>query len=131
MQNSENNSMAIFVYSGNKLVISDDQTRDLLQLVMKTFTDCSDIYELIVTGKTVDDIRKGSSYLEISFSKDQEMNIGSFQKVTFTRLLIPLSDKFAVNDQLTFFFGNPEYSSGPLVNNKGRAELIRNLESFK
>lgn len=130
-QHKEKSRMVEFVYSGKKLVISDDQLAELLQVVKTTFAECSDVYVLIVTRKTIDDIRKGSSYLEISFSKNQEMSIGAHQKVKFTKLLIPLSGKFAGNDQLTFFFGNPDYSSGPLVNKKGRSELIRKLESVK
>jgi len=131
MHNPEKCNTVEFVYSGKKLVISDYQIAELLKLVKTTFTECSDIYELIVTRKTIDDIRKDSSYLEICFNKNQEMSIGTFQKVKFTKLLIPLSGKFAGNDQLTFFFGNPDYSSGPFVNKKGRSELIRKLESVK
>jgi len=131
LQHKEKSEMVEFIYCGKKLVISDDQIADLLKVVKTSFAECSDIYELIVTRKTIDDIRKGSSYLEISFYKNLEMSIGTFQKVNFTKLLIPLSGRFAANDQLTFFFGNPDYSSGPFVNKTGRSELIRKLESVK
>ena len=56
-QKRKGNAMEIN-YSGEKLAVNDIQGEELFQLLQTNLIGCSDIYELIVTNKIIDDIKK-------------------------------------------------------------------------
>lgn len=119
-------------YSGERIIVSDTTLEaEFLQLLLTDFAGCSDIYQLIVSKKTLDDIKKESDYVEICFQEPQEVNVNGKEKIVFNSLFIPLSGRYATDDQITFF---PSYSKqhyNPYLNKKGLKELISKLENFK
>ena len=118
-------------YCGERITVSDTLETEFLQLLLTNFEGCSDICKLIVSKKTIDDIKKASSFVEISFREEQEVTVNGKQKFVFNALFIPLSGSYATDDQITFFPSNSKQYYNPFVNDKGLKELIDKLEDLK
>ena len=117
--------------SGEKLAVTDAQGEELFQLLQTYLVGCSDIYELIVTDKVIDDIKKDAEYLEIRFAKDQVIVLKTGNKVVFDEMLIPLSGQYAPVDQMTFFLSDDKIHHTPFLNTKGLNELKNRLNNLK
>lgn len=118
--------------SGEKLAITDVQGEELFQVLHTSLIDCSDIYQLIVTDKVIDDIKKDAEYLEIKFAKDQVIVLKTGnKKVVFDEMLIPLSGQYAPMDQMTFFLSDGKIHHTPFLNTKGLNELKKRLNDLK
>jgi hypothetical protein len=117
--------------NNSRLSISYDDSKDLILTVEKLLSECDDIYELLVTDKLIEGIKKDDDYLEIVYPEKREIRIGLIETISVYRLLIPLSGKFAASDQLSFFCGYPEYSSGPYIKNNGLKMLSDMVQSHR
>ena len=109
--------------NNTRLSISYDDSKDLILTAEKLLSECDDIYELLVTDELIKGIKKDDDYLEMVYPEKREIRIGLIETIAVYRLLIPLSGKFAASDQLSFFCGYPEYSSGPYIKNGGLKTL--------
>ena len=109
--------------NNTRLSISYDDSKDLILTAEKLLSECDDIYELLVTDELIKGIKKDDDYLEMVYPEKREIRIGLIETIAVYRLLIPLSGKFATSDQLSFFCGYPEYSSGPYIKNGGLKTL--------
>jgi hypothetical protein len=109
--------------NNTRLSISYDDSKELILTAEKLLSECDDIYELLVTDELIKGIKKDDDYLEIVYPEKREIRIGLIETIAVYRLLIPLSGKFATSDQLSFFCGYPEYSSGPYIKNGGLKTL--------
>ena len=118
-------------YSGEKLAVSDIQGEELFQLLQADLVSCSDIYELIVTNKVIDDIKKEEEYLEIRLDKHLETVLNTGKKVVFNEMLIPLSGQYAPEDQMTFFLSDDKVHHTPCLNTNGLQELKKRLQNLK
>ena len=109
--------------NNTRLSISYDDSKDLILTAEKLLSECDDIYELLVTDELIKGIKKDDDYLEMVYPEKREIRIGLIETIAVYRLLIPLSGKYATSDQLSFFCGYPEYSSGPYIKNGGLKTL--------
>lgn len=128
--NRKNNAMEIN-YSGEKLAVTDIQSEELFQMLQTSLTECSDVYKIIVTDKIIDDIKKDAEYLEIRLANHQETVLKTGKKVVFNEMLIPLSGKYAPEDQITFFLSNGKEYHTPYLNTNGRKALTNQLQNLK
>jgi len=110
-------------YNNTRLSMSYNDSEDLILTAEKLLSECDDIYELLVTDELIKGIKKDGDYLEIVYPEKREIKIGLIETIAVYRLLIPLSGKFAASDQLSFFCGYPEYSSGPYIKSGGLKTL--------
>jgi hypothetical protein len=108
-----------------------DDSKDLILTAEKLLSECNDIYELLVTEELIQGIKKDEDYVEIVYPVKREIKIGDAGTVAIYRLFIPLSGKFAISGQLSFFCGYPRYSSGPYVNSDGLKILSDIIERSK
>jgi len=106
-------------YNNTRLSMNYDDSRDLILSAEKLLSECNDIYELLVTDELIQGIKQDEDYLEIIYPEKREIKIGNIETIAIYKLFIPLSGKFAVPDQLSFFCGYPKYSSGPYINSDG------------
>lgn len=118
-------------YNNEKLPTTYDNSRKLILEVEKLLGECDDLYELLVTDELIDDIKKNEDYLEICYPEKREINVGNVETIEIYKLLIPLSGKFAHSNQLTFFCGYPQYSSGPYIIDTGFEMLSDLIDRYK
>lgn len=118
-------------YSGEKLALSDIQGEELFQMLQTGLAGCSDVYKIIVTDKVIDDIKKDAEYLEIRLASHQETVLKTGKKVVFNEMLVPLSGKYAPEDQLTFFLNNGKEHLTPYLNTNGLKALTDRLHDLK
>ena len=118
-------------YNNTKLAMNYDDSKDLILLAEKLLSECGDMYELLVTDELVKGIKQDEDYLEIVYPEKREIKIGEIETIGIYRLFIPLSGKFAGSNQLSFFCGYPEYSSGPYINSTGYKSINDILERHK
>jgi hypothetical protein len=121
MRNIDNNTyLDADIFCNNaRLSISYDDSKDLILTAEKLLSECDDIYELLVTDELISSIKKDEDYIEIVYPEKREIKIGLIETIAIYKLLIPLNGKFAASDQLSFFCGYPEYSSGPYIKSGG------------
>ena len=129
-QKRKGNAMEIN-YSGEKLAVNDIQGEELFQLLQTNLIGCSDIYELIVTNKIIDDIKKENEYLEFRLGNHQEIELKTGKKVVFNTMLIPLSGQYAPEDQMTFFLSDDKIHHTPCLNTNGLTALKNRLQDLK
>jgi hypothetical protein len=129
-QKRKGNAMEIN-YSGEKLALSDIQGEELFQMLQTSLAGCSDVYKMIVTDKVIDDIKKDAQYLEIRLANPQEIVFKTGKKVVFKEMLVPLSGKYAPEDQLTFFLSNGKEHQTPYLNTNGLQALTNRLHDLK
>lgn len=121
----------MILYSDGKMSkISNDIAQQSIMKFEKLFSDCDDMYKLLVTEALIDNLKRTEMCIEIVYSKKRKLRIGVFKSVELNRLLIPLSGRFVSAEQLTFFCGYPEYSSGPLVNKSGFSKIKEELSKI-
>ncbi len=118
------------IYINNeKVSLSYDESENLIIVVEKLLHECNDLYELIITDELINDIKQNENYLEISYPEKRELKVGEAETLEIFNLLIPLSGRYISSNQLIFFCGYPQFSSGPYINDKGYIilnEMIRN-----
>ena len=88
----------------------------LLKTILVALEESDDFLDLIVTEEMVESLRRDDDHLEFQFKEPRTVLIRGTKKIRFSRLLVTLSGRFAGGGEVTFFWGDPEYSSGPAVN---------------
>lgn len=117
-------------YNGKEILLNEADFNKLHLALTELLDKCDDFYEQIVTDQLVDNIKKTESYLEVQYSNKTEVNIGNEQSLTMQRLVIPLSGKYQSGNEITFFCGNPGYSTQPFINSEGFEKLDKVLQKL-
>ena len=112
---------------GKSLTYELDNATELISLIDSLFLNCNDIYEIIVTEKLIENLKKNETCFEFIFPGEHEMKSSKLKTYSVKQLLIPISGRYASSNQVTFFCGYPKYSSGPLVNKDGMEAFIGGL----
>lgn len=130
MSCSSGSEMMDINYSGNKLDVSEAQAAEMMRFLEEGLKGCSDFYSLIVTQKTIEELKK-EAYVEISFKDSQEIVVRNDIKLRFDAVVIPLEGRYASGDQMTFFLKDKGTYQSPYVNTQGLQELKDRLENWK
>ncbi|MCF8368666.1 MAG: hypothetical protein K9G76_06455 [Bacteroidales bacterium] len=128
---SNNEEVNKIIVNGSKLVLSVDQNKELSELVLQTFKQCDEFYELLITENLISSIRSGNSYLEIIFYEPQVIETNQYGKQKFSQILIPLSGKYTANGQVSFFSGTDNFSNTPFINTEGFDKIEEMLKKFE
>ena len=126
----KNNKMPQIVFNGNELSIDENKFSDFIHEIDQLFSECDDLYELIVTDQVIESIKDGEKYLEIKFPEKRILESGKFKEIEFDRILMPLTGKFHSSGQVAFFTGLGNYTNTPLVNSKGSFKLDEVLKKI-
>jgi len=121
---SSGDPLPIVNYNGEIISLTKEQVTDVINKITTLFLNCDDFYELIVTNDLIDKLKKEEQFLEITYPQNISLDAGKFGKHELNKVFIPLSGKYASNDQVTFFYGTSDYANTPLSVTKGSAELI-------
>ena len=113
------------VLSGKVLDLPAEKTDAVSQYVLALLKESDDFYELLVTDNLITSLKNKNEYLEVRYSSEQTVTTDKFGDINLTTLMIPLSGRYASNDQVTFFSGKGDYSNTPLVRKEGLEGLMR------
>ena len=113
---AKNRSADLILYNdGVMSEISTEHSQNITRIIENQFQNSDDMYELLVTNDLIEELKNNEFCLEIIYAEKKKLVVGSIKSVEINRLLIPLSGRFVSDNQITFFCGYPQYSSGPLV----------------
>lgn len=123
------NDLVVNYYSAGEITVlkSSDDIDTIEELILTLFESSDDLLLLDVTDAAINDLKKNDDCIELIYPSDQTFEISGKQQITASRLLIPLSGKYASEDQLTFFYGSKKWVSGPLVRFSGREKIVTAL----
>jgi hypothetical protein len=121
----DKDNVAGLVLNGKVLDLSAEKTTKVTEYVLTLMIQSEDFYELLVTDNLITSLKSKNEYLEVSFSEALTVTTDKFGAVSFSRIMIPLSGRYAANDQLTFFSGDGDFSNTPLVRKEGLEGLRR------
>jgi len=117
--------VAGLVLNGKVLELSTEKNKELANLVMRFMEGSDDFYELLVTDNLIASLRTSNECLEVRFPSARTVVTEKFGELEVSQVLIPLSGRYANNDQLTFFSGSGDFSNTPLLRSSGLAELLK------
>ena len=104
-----------------KNIIINEPER-FLELINNLVLGVDDLYKLIVTNKTIKEVKENNSGMEILLSNEMciDLNIGKTLK--FRKLLIPFvnqSDSTEKASTVVLYCGGKKYFTPPYINSKG------------
>jgi hypothetical protein len=117
--------VAGIVLDGEELELTTEKNRKITDRVIDFVKRSDDFYELIVTENLINSIRNNERSLEIEFPEPRTFVTHKYGELKVSRIIIPLSGRYAAADQITFFSYNGNFSNTPLICTSGLAELLR------
>ena len=117
--------VAGLVLNGKVLELSTEKNKELTDLVVGFMEESNDFYELLVTDNLIASLRTSNECLEVRFPSARTVVTEKFGELEVSQVLIPLSGRYANNDQLTFFSGSGDFSNTPVLRSSGLAELLK------
>lgn len=130
------NARIVIYQQGKETVLNPELAgyEDVIKTAENLLITADDLLRLIVDFELIQKIKKEESAIEIIYPEPIELPSSYNREVIHPdRILIPLSGEFVgkeENPPAVIFHGYPEYSSGPYVNSKGIAELMRILHGM-
>lgn len=124
----DNSQKAEIYLNGKLLNLTDEKNLEIIEMVISLFEGCDEFYELLITENLLQTIKENEQYLEICFPEVKNVKTEKYGDIEFDKILIPLTGKFANNDQLTFFSGKTDFSNTPLIKSTGLGKLRELLD---
>ena len=109
--------------NGLALELSSEDRQALADSILGFMQGADEFYEALVNDRLLESITGSEQYLEIRFSDALVVSTRKFGEMEVSELLIPLSGKFAVGDQLTFFSGKGDLSNTPVISSSGLVQV--------
>jgi hypothetical protein len=109
--------------NGTLLNQSADKINSIIKQTDNVLAESDDYFKLIVTPEMIKKMKGRDQFLEIDYRETRYILTDKFGKIEFSRILIPLSGRFALSGQLTIFYGITDYSTTAMLSSKGPGEL--------
>lgn len=109
--------------NGMDLEFTGEAKRAIVDSILVILQGSDEFYEALVNDRLLASITENEQYLEIRFLEPVAVSTDKFGVMEVSNLLIPLSGKFAVGDQLTFFSGNGDLSNTPVISSSGLMQV--------
>ena len=118
---------ATIVLNGTVPELSAEENSALVLKVRELMAGCDDFYELIVTNELIKTLKETEKYLDIRLPRAEVVSTEKYGELDVTRIFIPLSGRYAGQDQITFFSWSGDYPNTPLVRTEGLDALLKEL----
>lgn len=114
----------IYYQNGQSEKLSADRMPKILTISDELISNIDDAFSLIVTDKTIDELKNGRC-LEIILSDKREVKPNDFiqQGFTYHKLLLPIYDDERSMASVLYFGNQKAYYTPPYVNKNGRKYL--------
>jgi len=102
--------------------IKINEPNHFLELINNLVLGIDDLYKLIVTNETIQEIKNSNSGIEIFFSKEISVNLEIGKTLKFKKILVPFANKSDNTEKassVVLYCGGKEYFTPPYVNSKG------------
>jgi hypothetical protein len=131
MNNHQDTTDNTVVLNGTAIELEEKSFDELNAVVLDLVLNCDDFYTQLVTDDFVWNIRENEEHLEILYAEKFQIKIGNKEKLWIDRIFIPLDGKFQSNEEVTFFFGDQEYSGQPYIHSSGYGDLNQLIQNYK